>query len=166
MKEPKYNKGLERMKITKAERTDLKEILDLQYLSYQSEAVIYNNYYIQPLTQTIEELEKEFETQLILKALLDETIVGSVRAYEEEKSCKIGKLIVHPSFQGQGIGTKIMEEIELLFDKSERFELFTGHKSTRNLSLYNKLGYKTYKTKVIDKDLDIIFMEKPHKNSK
>lgn len=150
------------MKIIKAERTDLKDILDLQYLSYQSEAIIYNNYFIQPLTQTLEELEKEFEDQLILKALLNETIVGSVRAYEEEKSCKIGKLIVHPSYQGRGIGTKIMEEVERLFDHTERFELFTGHKSTRNLSLYNKLGYKAYKTMVMDKDLEIIFMEKPN----
>lgn len=37
------------MKILKAEKADLKDILELQYLSYQSEAEIYKDYNIQPL---------------------------------------------------------------------------------------------------------------------
>ncbi len=39
------------MLITTAELKDLQEILDLQYLAYQSEAKLHNNFTIQPLTK-------------------------------------------------------------------------------------------------------------------
>jgi hypothetical protein len=37
------------MRIIKANREDLQGILNLQYLAYQSEAVLYNNFNILPL---------------------------------------------------------------------------------------------------------------------
>ena len=45
------------MMIERAKIEDAKEILDLQKLAYQSEAEIYNDYTIPPLTQTLEEME-------------------------------------------------------------------------------------------------------------
>lgn len=77
------------MKILQAEKTDLREILELQYLSYRSEAEIYNDYNIQPLRQTLQELEEEFEKQFILKAEVDQRIVGSVRAFEEQEFVRL-----------------------------------------------------------------------------
>lgn len=44
------------MKIIRAVKEDLQEILDLQYLAYQSEAKLLNNYNIPPLNQALEEL--------------------------------------------------------------------------------------------------------------
>ena len=69
------------MIIQKAERKDLQEILDLQYLAYQSEAQLLDNPNIPPLKQTLEEFEKEFDVGTVLK-VVDENyvIVGSVRA--------------------------------------------------------------------------------------
>lgn len=46
------------MNIDKAERGDLQEILDLQYLAYQSEARLFNNMDIPPLNQTLEDVIK------------------------------------------------------------------------------------------------------------
>ena len=122
------------MIIAKADKSDLKEILDLQYRAYRSEAELYNDFAIQPLKQTIAQLEQEFEESTILKALINDTIVGSVRARTDENQiCHIGKLIVHPEFQNRGIGTKLMGIIEDLFKHASRYELFTGHKSEKNL---------------------------------
>jgi hypothetical protein len=45
------------MIIERAHIEDTKEILDFQKLAYQSEAEIYNDYTIPPLTQTLEEME-------------------------------------------------------------------------------------------------------------
>jgi len=39
--------------ITRANKADFPEILRLQYAAYQSEAEIYDDYTIQPLTQTL-----------------------------------------------------------------------------------------------------------------
>ena len=47
--------------IEKAQKEDLKEILELQYLAYQSEVKFFGNMDIPPLKQTIEEVYDEFE---------------------------------------------------------------------------------------------------------
>ncbi len=125
------------MKIEKAARDDLSDILALQKIAFKSEAEIYNDFSIQPLHQTIEEIQDEWKTHTFLK-MTDEkgNIVGSVRAVAKERGCFIGKLIVHPEFQNRGIGRSLMSAIESQFDNSDFYELFTGSKSRKNISLY------------------------------
>ena len=55
--------------IEKAQKDDLKEILELQYLAYQSEAKLFGNMDIPPLKQTLEEVYDEFNKGVILKAI-------------------------------------------------------------------------------------------------
>jgi len=148
------------MKIEKVIKEDLGEILTLQKLAYQSEAEIYDDYSIPPLTQTLAEIEEDFSFQVFLKIVKDNKIIGSVRAFKEDNTCFIGKLIVHPNFQNQGIGTKLLKKIETIFDDVNRYELFTGHKSEKNLYLYQKLGYKKFKTEIINGRLRMIYLEK------
>ncbi len=148
------------MEIQRATVSDAGEILALQKLAYRSEAEIYNDFSIPPLVQTLESIEKDFEGQFFLKAVIDEKIIGSVRAYAKEGTCYIGKLIVHPDFQNRGIGTKLMSEIEKAFNTCKRFELFTGDKSERNLYLYQKLDYKIFKTANITDRTTIVYLEK------
>jgi ribosomal protein S18 acetylase RimI-like enzyme len=139
---------------------DAVEILELQKLAYRSEARIYDDYTIPPLLQTPEEIAKDFESHVFLEALQDGRIVGSVRACINGDTCMIGKLIVHPDFQNRGIGTRLMNEIERSFDAAGRFELFTGHKSERNLRLYRKLGYRIFRSEKISENLTLVYMQK------
>jgi hypothetical protein len=55
------------MAILEAAQNDLPKILGLQKSAYLSEAKLLNNYSIQPLAQTLEELEKELSRGVILK---------------------------------------------------------------------------------------------------
>ena len=48
------------MEICRATENDLREILDLQYLAYQSEAALFESNDIPPLKQTLDELTYEF----------------------------------------------------------------------------------------------------------
>jgi ribosomal protein S18 acetylase RimI-like enzyme len=148
------------MEIERAMISDAEEILVLQKLAYRSEAEIYNDFNIPPLVQTLESIEKDFENQYFLKAVMDGKIIGSVRAYTKEGTCYIGRLIVHPDFQNRGIGTDLMNEIERIFNTCRRFELFTGDKSERNLYFYQKLGYKIFKKAKITDQTNIVFLEK------
>jgi ribosomal protein S18 acetylase RimI-like enzyme len=148
------------MVIEKATILDGEEILSLQKLAYRSEAEIYDDFSIPPLLQTLEEVRKDFENQVFLKTVLNGKIVGSVRAFVKEGTCYIGRLIVHPDFQNQGIGTGLMRGIEETFKEARRFELFTGHKSEKNLHLYEKLGYRVFKTVKANERLTIVFLEK------
>jgi ribosomal protein S18 acetylase RimI-like enzyme len=146
--------------IERATISDAEGILALQKLAYRSEAEIYNDFNIPPMVQTLESIEKDFENQVFLKALIDGRIIGSVRAYSKGGICYIGRLIVHPDFQNQGIGTNLTNEIEKIFGTCQRFELFTGDKSERNLYLYQKLGYKLFKTANITDQTTIVYLEK------
>jgi cyclase len=53
-----------------------------------------------------------------------------------------------------------MNEIERHFSEAKRYELFTGHRSAKNISFYKKLGYRTFRSQTITKNLDLLFMEK------
>ena len=149
------------VEITKASFADLKTILVLQKQAFLSEADIYNDFDISPpLLQTLEELTKEFSESIILKAVLGDFIVGSVRGFQVDKTVFIKRLIVNPNYQNQGIGTKLMKSIEDSFKNNKRYELFTGQKSKRNLHLYQKIGYKEFKLIPIHENLNMIYLEK------
>jgi GNAT superfamily N-acetyltransferase len=148
------------MMITQGGPADAEEILALQRLAYQSEAAIYQDYGIPPLTQTLAELQAELNRRQVLKAVEAGRIVGSVRAHLEEGTCCIGRLIVHPAYQNRGLGTKLMAEIEACFPEARRYELFTGHLSARNLYLYQKLGYRPVRREQVSEKLTMVFLEK------
>lgn len=146
--------------IKKALKDDLKTILELQYLAYQSEAKLFNDQNIPPLKQTLEELTGEFEKGIVLKAV-DENgdIIGSVRAFSENGSAYIGKLIVHPQLQRQGIGSLLLSAIEKEYPE-HRYELFTSTKSTGNIRLYERHGYSGFKQVSVTDELQFVYMEK------
>lgn len=146
--------------IIRADKGDLSEILDLQYLAYQSEARLFDNEDIPPLKQTLVDVENEYQRGIILKALdEDKTIIGSVRAFCDNGTVYIGKLMVHPSKQRQGIGTQLLLEIERQYPK-QRYELFTSTRSEKNIALYKKLGYKIFDEEQVTKELRFVYMEK------
>ena len=147
------------MTILKAVQDDLQEILDLQYLAYQSEAALFGNKDIPPLKETIEELTEEFNKGVILKLVEDDKIIGSVRAYAKNGTAYIGKLMVHPDHRCKGYGTMLINEIEKCFPDC-RFELFTSTRSEDNIRLYQKLGYMIFDRKEISDELVFVYLEK------
>lgn len=145
--------------IVRAEKAELPEILALQYRAFQSEAKLLRDFSIQPLTQTLAELTEEWQNGIVLKAVAGQAIIGSVRAHEEGETLFIGKLMVAPLWQGQGVGTRLLREIERISAK-ERCELFTTSHSLRNLALYERAGYRRFAARQMDEKLEFIYLEK------
>ena len=145
--------------IERASESDLQKILDLQYLAYQSEARLFNDKNIPPLTQTLDDLEREFCAGIILKAVRDDDIIGSVRGRVDAGTTYVGKLIVRPQCQGRGLGTRLLSAIEQ-HCATERYELFTSTRSLRNLRLYERLGYKKFREQKITDELTFVYLEK------
>ncbi len=143
---------------------DAQALVDLQRLCYQSEAAIYGDYHIPPLTQTADDIHGEFAAGRILKAVNNGVIIGSVRARLDGADCLIGRLFVHPDFQNRGIGARLMGKVEECFPDAERFELFTGDKSEKNLHLYRKLGYREFRREPATPALALVYLEKIQKN--
>lgn len=148
------------MKIEQATADDAAEILALQKLAYLGEAELYNDFTIPPLTQTLGEITAEFPRRVFLKAVEGGMIIGSVQGFQVGDTCQVGRLMVHPERQGEGIGTRLMAAIEAAFVDVEQFELFTGHKSVANIRLYERLGYSVFRTEAMTPALTLVFMEK------
>lgn len=146
--------------ILEANKYDLESILQLQKDCYLTEAEIYNDYNIPPLQQDLKSLENEFENTTILKAVLNVEIVGSIRGFVDNETSYIGKLIVKKSFQNKGIGQLLLDSLESTLTDCNRYELFTGDRSRKNLYLYNKLGYKEFKRQQKTNNLTMVYLEK------
>ncbi|WP_137990464.1 GNAT family N-acetyltransferase [Streptomyces vilmorinianum] len=161
--------------ISAADEQDAEHILKLQYLCYQSEAELYGDYSIEPLTQTLDSLRAELAQGYGLVARLGDEVVASVRGrVDEAGTVHIAKLIVHPRMQRHGLGGRLLDAIESHFaaDESDaadatgpaptakRFQLFTGHRSERNLRLYRSKGYEQVATHEIGPRLTLVTLEK------
>ena len=151
------------MNILKAEKKDLVRILELQKICFHAAAVQCNDFNIPPMKQTLEQLEQEFETMLILKVQSNDEIIGSARAYEKDNTCYIARVIVHPASQNKGIGKLLMKAIEGHFPNVMRYELFTGFKEEKNLYIYKSLGYIPFKEEDLNERVRFVFLEKKKK---
>ncbi len=152
------------IEISRANKEVLYEILDLQIFCYQEEGRLYNDFNIPPLTQTIQSIKEDFDNRtLFLKVIVENQLVGSVRGYVENDTANIGRLIVKPEFQNRKIGQELMDNIENQFNNCQRYELFTGFKSEKNLALYEKLGYVEFKRQYIHDNLTLVYLEKQNK---
>jgi len=149
--------------ITPAKIEDAEEILSLQKRAYESEAKLYNDWGISPMTQSLASLKAEILTGGVLKYSQDGVIIGSVRAFLKDGKCEIGRLFVAPEFQGQGIGSALLAAIEAKFPQARSFELFTGSKSEGNIRLYRRHGYEIVATKAVSPTLTFVFMSKPQR---
>lgn len=148
------------IKIMQASINDLGSILELQYTAYQSEARLVNDFNIQPLKQTLEEVIEEYNKGVIFKAVDDsENIVGSVRGYIKGNIFYVGKLMVHPKHQKKGIGAKLLQYIDSTYQNYIK-ELYTSDKSLSNLRLYEKMGYEKYKKEPMTSNFYFIYMRK------
>jgi GNAT superfamily N-acetyltransferase len=149
-----------RWDIQRAESDDAAAILAIQYAAYRQEAALYGDVTLPPQVETVADLKAAFSTSVILKAVIDGAIVGSVRGREADGTCYIGRLAVTPDHQGQGLGGALLAAIEAAFRHVARFELFTGHKSLRNLGIYARRGYEEFRRQRADEAVTVIFMEK------
>ncbi|MEU9098809.1 GNAT family N-acetyltransferase [Streptomyces sp. NPDC048361] len=150
--------------ISAAGAQDAEQIMKLQYLCYQSEAELYGDYSIEPLTQTLDDLRGELSTGYALVARLGDEIIASVRGRVDGSGTgRIDKLIVHPRMQGHGLGGRLLDAIEAHCAArlaAKRFQLFTGHRSESNLRLYRRHGYATVATEPVSARLSLITLEK------
>lgn len=147
------------MVIVKAIKSDLPDILALQKKAYMSEAELVGDYEIQPLTQTLAELEQEYYEGTILIAAFEGKLVGSIRAHSKNGTVYIGKLMVDEEYRRKGIGSELLKAIENIYP-DYRYELFTSVLSKDNIRLYEKSGYQIFDTRLHYNNYEFVFLEK------
>lgn len=141
---------------------DAGELLTLQRAAYATEARLYGDPELPAMVQTLDELTAELADGLALTATTGTRIVGAVRARLADGVLHVGRLTVAPDHQGQGIGTALLTELEAAAPPGTReATLFTGHRSTANLRLYERLGYREQRRERLTPSVELVHLGKP-----
>lgn len=119
---------------------DAGELLTVQRAAFVSEAILYGDPRIPPLTQTLEELEAELHDADGWTMRRNGRLVGAIRTREVDGMLLIGRIAVVPDLQGEGLGRRLLAHAEENSSASEA-ELFTGSLSVANIRLYEECGY-------------------------
>ncbi|GLW97393.1 GNAT family N-acetyltransferase [Microtetraspora sp. NBRC 16547] len=75
-------------------------------------------------------------------------------------ACVVGRLVVAPDRQGNGIGTALLEALHAAVPEAAAFDLFTGHLSEGNLRLYRRLGYRETRRERVQDHLTLIHLRR------
>jgi GNAT superfamily N-acetyltransferase len=153
------------VRIERADPADAGEILTLQRAAYVSEAQLHGDPFLPPLVESLDQVRATISRSLVLKAVLPTTagtrLAGSVRGRFQDRTCLVGRLVVAPDLQRQGIGRALMSALEEeAAGLADACVLFTGHLSEVNLRLYRRIGYaETHRERVAD-HLMLVHMRK------
>lgn len=146
------------VEIERAWPEDAGEILTLQRAAYVSEAQLYGDPFIPPLVESVQQVRKAIETGVLLKAVDGHRIIGAVRGQLSGTTCRVGRLVVAPDRQGQGVGTALLRALHEQVPEATAFDLFTGHLSEGNLRLYRRLGYRETRRERMDDHLTLVHL--------
>ena len=146
--------------ITLATTKDAPDILTLQKLAFAIEAKRYNKPDIPPMVETVDDFLPYFDDHIFYKLEENGRLLGAVNIKIEDNTGHIGRLIVRPDSHNQGFGKQLMAHIEKEHANLARFELFTGYRSHKNISFYQKQNYTIFKTVMLEEDFGFVYMEK------
>jgi GNAT superfamily N-acetyltransferase len=121
------------------------ELLTLRRAAFVTEAQLYDDPHIPPLTQTLTELREDLarDDVVTIGAWEGHRMIGSVRVEIEGEKATLGRLAVAPDKQARGIGTEMLFAVlPYLPEQTTEIWVFTGKDSKQNLAMYTKHGYE------------------------
>lgn len=122
---------------------DAGELFTLQRACWVQEQQANPGVDIPALGESLDDVVAWIATDTVLVLRAAGRLVGAVRARAHGTNWDIGRLMVAPDLQGQGLGRVLLEAIEALAPaEATTFELFTGAGSERNQKMYKKAGYR------------------------
>jgi len=139
---------------------DADEILALIKRAFTPVSEQYGDATLPPLVETPGHFRSRFANEVVLKAILDDQIVGAVIGVLDGDVCRVGRLVVEPGFQRRGIGRALATRIERHFPDASAFELFTGDRSAETLALYESLDYREVRREQVHDRLSLVYLEK------
>jgi GNAT superfamily N-acetyltransferase len=138
-------------------RVDAPEVLVLQRCCWVAEAIVNDTLAIPPLREDLDAVRGWVGTAWLLRD--GPRLIGGVRGALDGGVWRIGRLMVAPDRQGEGLGRRLLAHAEESApEDADRFALFTGRRSTRNLAMYERAGYRR-----VGGDEAVVHLEKPRR---
>jgi tRNA (guanine37-N1)-methyltransferase len=143
--------------------SDAGELFALQQAAFLPEGLLNGSLGIPPLTETLAALRQVLDEGVVLTARRNGRLVGSVRGQsDDDGSWYIGRLMVAPDLQGQGIGRRLLDAIEAKAPPgTSHCRLVTGALSASNIAFYAGRGYLETEADVDPDGVAIVRMAKP-----
>jgi tRNA (guanine37-N1)-methyltransferase len=121
---------------------DAGELLTLQRACWVQEQQVNPGVQIDALTEDLDDVRAWIREGVVLVARREGRLVGAVRGRLHDHTWDVGRLMVAPDLQGQGLGRALLAAIEAVAPpEATGFELFTGAGSLRNQRTYKRAGY-------------------------
>jgi len=146
--------------IRKANLGDLERLIEIQKEAFAFQARKYDAWDIPPMVEKANDINLDDPGLTVLVAEADGVLLGSIRLLKDGTEAEIKRLSVSKGFQNNGIGSKLMKSIEENAEDIKRLWLFTGGQSYKNINLYRKMGYDSYKEEPFKDEFTLIYMEK------
>ncbi|WP_141845122.1 tRNA (guanosine(37)-N1)-methyltransferase TrmD [Humibacillus xanthopallidus] len=129
--------------ITAATPGDVPELNVLFKACWVQEALLNDTLDIPALRESLDDVRASLDTTQTWVARKAGRLVGAVRTSRQEDDWFIGRLCVVPDLRGQGLGRRLLEHAESTApDGIRTMSLDTGARSTDNLRMYRKAGYR------------------------
>jgi tRNA (guanine37-N1)-methyltransferase len=122
---------------------DAGELLTLQRACWLQEQQANPGVEIPALGESLADVERWLGEWTVVVVRRGGRLVGAVRARLDGETWDIGRLMVAPDLQGQGLGRRLLEVAEAAAPaEATSYSLFTGAGSLDNQRRYKKAGYR------------------------
>ncbi|WP_233573880.1 GNAT family N-acetyltransferase [Amycolatopsis panacis] len=135
--------GLPDTRLRPATLDDAAELLVLQRCCWMQEALLNETTEIPALHEDLADMRASIGTWHGWVVRQGPRLIGAVRARVENGGWEIGRLMVAPDLAGRGLGRFLLAYAEGQAPGTlPRFTLFTGAASKRNITMYERAGYR------------------------
>ncbi|WP_432478970.1 tRNA (guanosine(37)-N1)-methyltransferase TrmD [Nocardioides sp. GXQ0305] len=122
---------------------DAGELLTLQRACWVQEQQANPDTWVPALHETLDDVRRWLPEWTVLVLRRDGRLVGAARARLEGEEWDVGRLMVAPDLQGQGLGRVLLQAIEAAAPAdATTYSLFTGSQSVDNHRFYRRAGYR------------------------
>lgn len=130
--------------IRRLTEADSGELLTLQRAAYVTEAQHYRDAELPPLLESLMQTDAALRSPEVIAIGVRDAgrLVGAVRLRLDDGVAHLGRLVVAPDRQGEGIGSALLRACEnALPAEAREIRLFTDSDSGPTIRLYERFGY-------------------------
>lgn len=146
--------------ILRAEPKDADAVLAVQKQAFEVEALRVQNWDIPPMAEVLESVLEQIKEGFVLKAVVGDRLVGSIRGIPNGAVCGIHRLSVDQQFRGKGLGSALLLAIEQAHPDVSGFELVTNGAMEENVRFYVRHGYQVQERVRHSESITLVHMAK------
>jgi len=146
---PGPERNFDDLVIAPATAGDSAELLVLQRCCWVQEAIANETLDHPALHESVDDVREWLATWSAWQVRRGHRLVGAVRGLLDGDAWEVGRLMVAPDLAGHGLGRRLLTFAEAQAPVSaQRFALYTGARSVRNIAMYERAGYQLAESSV------------------